>query len=97
MITVIAAKLTGDIFGKESIYDGLIRLNGYPFLDSKEEYHQNLHAGQVMTTSGDLTVLCASGNTVRSLENLIQNHTHKGFPVVISLDSMQLVGYINRK
>ncbi|KAJ1504952.1 glycerol ethanol, ferric requiring protein, partial [Coelomomyces lativittatus] len=96
MITVMVAKFVGDAFGKESIYDGLIRLNGYPFLDSKEEYAKVLNTGHVMTSVGDLVVLTATGCTVASLERLLRETSYKGFPIVLTLKDMQLIGYINR-
>ena len=38
MIATMFSKWVCDAFGNEGIYDGHIRLNGYPFLESKEEF-----------------------------------------------------------
>lgn len=38
MTAAMFSKWVGDAFGKEGIYDGHIRLNGYPFLDNKDEF-----------------------------------------------------------
>ncbi|KAJ3359921.1 hypothetical protein GGF32_008939 [Allomyces javanicus] len=96
MITVMVAKFVGDAFGHESIYDGLIRLNGYPFLDAKAEYIQAVHAGEVMTVTSDLAVIPAAGWTLADCETLVREDAHMGYPVVESAKSMVLVGFINR-
>ena len=69
MIAVMISKWVGDAFDKEGIYDAWIRLNGYPFLDTKIEYIWNTLASQVMTRVEDLTVITATGHTVDSLGN----------------------------
>ena len=38
MAAVMTSKWVGDAFGREGIYEAHIRLNGYPFLDAKEEF-----------------------------------------------------------
>ncbi|MCL4144210.1 UNVERIFIED_CONTAM: hypothetical protein GTU68_033103 [Idotea baltica] len=48
MAAVMASKWIGDAFGKEGIYDAHIILNGYPFLDSKEEFSHTTLAHDVM-------------------------------------------------
>lgn len=96
MITVMAAKWTGDAFGRQSIYDGLINLNGYPFLDNKEEYYQSTLISQVMTPGEDLDIITATGHTVDSLDELLQSTDYKGFPVVDNESELMLVGYAGR-
>ncbi|CAG8805395.1 20388_t:CDS:2, partial [Racocetra persica] len=54
MIAVMISKWVGDAFDKEGIYDGWIRINEYPFLDSKEDYVYNTLASQYMTRIEDL-------------------------------------------
>ncbi|KAF8979844.1 hypothetical protein BGZ52_004509 [Haplosporangium bisporale] len=96
MIVVMTSKWVGDAFGKEGIFDGIILLCGYPFLDDKEEYKQNTMASQVMTPVEDIVVVTATGNTLDSLDNLLHETNYKGYPVVNSLRDMMLVGYISR-
>ncbi|KAF9355441.1 hypothetical protein BGX26_006516 [Mortierella sp. AD094] len=96
MIVVMISKWVGDAFGKEGIFDGIILLCGYPFLDDKEEYRLNTTASQVMTPVEDLVVVTATGNTLDSLDNLLHDTHYKGYPVVNSLRDMMLVGYISR-
>lgn len=38
MLATMFSKWAGDAFGHEGIYDGHIRLNGYPYLEDKEEF-----------------------------------------------------------
>ncbi|KAG0052611.1 hypothetical protein BGZ83_002381 [Gryganskiella cystojenkinii] len=96
MIVVMTSKWVGDAFGKEGIFDGIILLCGYPFLDDKEEYKLNTMASQVMTPVEDIVVVTATGNTLDSLDNLLHETAYKGYPVVNSLRDMMLVGYISR-
>ena len=48
MAASMTAKWVGDAFGKEGIYDAHIHLNGYPFLDSKEEFTHTTIAADAM-------------------------------------------------
>ncbi|CAG8509155.1 39_t:CDS:2 [Acaulospora colombiana] len=63
----MVSKWVGDAFGKEGIYDGWIRINEYPFLDSKEEYVYNTLASDVMTFVEDLVIITATGHTLDGL------------------------------
>lgn len=38
MLSVMVSKWVGDALERPSIYDNLIELNNYPFLDNKREY-----------------------------------------------------------
>ena len=38
MAAAMASKWVGDALGRQGIYDAHISLNGYPFLDIKEEF-----------------------------------------------------------
>src|SRR5690242_10449810 len=96
MLTVMVSKWVGDAFGTESIYDAHIHLNGYPFLDAKDEYVWNTTAGSVMTRVEDLEVIVGSGCTLESLQELLQSTAYKGYPVVDGADSMRLIGFAGR-
>jgi len=93
MIALMVAKWVGDAIGKESIYAALIHLNGYPFLDNREEYIHSTLVSQVMTRQEDMQVITATGHSVDSLADLLKQSDYKGFPVVESRESMLLVGY----
>ncbi|CAG8506984.1 4797_t:CDS:10 [Paraglomus occultum] len=96
MIAVMISKWVGDAFDKEGVYDAWIRLNGYPFLDTKVEYIWNTLASQVMTRVEDLTVITATGHTIHSLDELLQDVDYKGFPVINNGRELLLIGYISR-
>ncbi|XP_022793166.1 H(+)/Cl(-) exchange transporter 3-like [Stylophora pistillata] len=48
MVAIMTSKWVGDAFVKEGIYEGHIHLNGYPFLDNKEEFTHTTLAADVM-------------------------------------------------
>jgi chloride channel 3/4/5 len=98
MMTVLIANFVGNLIIKMGIYDGLIQLNGYPFLDIKENYNHTvpLTASSVMTKTQDLEVLSANGYSMESLEEILNSSSYQGFPVVSSLQEMRLIGYTGK-
>ena len=48
MAASMASKWVGDALGRQGIYDAHIALNGYPFLDIKEEFDHTTLAADVM-------------------------------------------------
>jgi len=48
MAAVMFAKWVGDALDRKGIYDAHIALNGYPFLDTKEEFSHSTVAADVM-------------------------------------------------
>ncbi|XP_076362713.1 H(+)/Cl(-) exchange transporter 5-like isoform X2 [Tachypleus tridentatus] len=100
MAAVMASKWVGDAFGRRGIYDAHINLNGYPFLDSKEEYTYTALATDIMTprrNEGPLCVITQDSMTVDNIENILKSTDHNGFPVVVSQESQYLVGFVLRK
>nr|XP_002127837.1 H(+)/Cl(-) exchange transporter 4-like [Ciona intestinalis] len=100
MAAAMFSKWVGDAFGNEGIYDGHIRLNGYPFLDNKEEFtHTTLATDVMRPRRGDnpLTVVVQEGMSVEDLETLVRTTNFNGFPVITSHDTQQLVGYLYRR
>uniref|UniRef100_H2YSM8 Chloride channel protein n=1 Tax=Ciona savignyi TaxID=51511 RepID=H2YSM8_CIOSA len=100
MAAAMFSKWVGDAFGNEGIYDGHIRLNGYPFLDNKEEFtHTTLATDVMRPRRGDqpLTVIEQEGMTVGDLEHLVRTTKYNGFPVITSHESQQLIGYLYRR
>uniref|UniRef100_A0A3P9IL37 Chloride channel protein n=2 Tax=Oryzias latipes TaxID=8090 RepID=A0A3P9IL37_ORYLA len=100
MAATMTSKWVADALGREGIYEAHIRLNGYPFLEAKEEIDHNSLAVDVMTPRrGDpaLTVLTQEGMTVGEVESLIESTRFSGFPVVLSQESQRLVGFVLRR
>ncbi|KAH6586293.1 hypothetical protein BASA50_000757 [Batrachochytrium salamandrivorans] len=95
MITVLVAKWVGDIYGKQGIYECLITLNGYPFLNPNEEYTHSTSAANVMTRLEDIETIATTGHTIDSLEEMLSSTKVKGFPVV-TLQGSSTIGYIGR-
>lgn len=48
MVSAFTAKIFGELLFKGGIYDAHIELNGYPFLDNKEDYQYASLAVDVM-------------------------------------------------
>ncbi|XP_039248627.1 H(+)/Cl(-) exchange transporter 4-like [Styela clava] len=100
MAAVLTSKWIGDAFGKEGIYDGHIHLNGYPFLDSKEEFTHTTLATDVMRprrSDPPLTTITQEGMTVGDLETIIKTTKYNGFPVINTKESQRFVGYVYRR
>lgn len=100
MAAAMTSKWVADALGREGIYEAHIRLNGYPFLEAKEEFRHKTLATDVMRprpSGPPLSVLSQSGMTVEEVERLILDTTYSGFPVVISHQSQRLVGFVLRR
>ncbi|XP_076468373.1 H(+)/Cl(-) exchange transporter 4-like isoform X2 [Babylonia areolata] len=100
MAAAMTSKWVADALGREGIYDAHIALNGYPFLDSKEEFtHTTLAADVMRPRRGDppLSVITQDSMTVEEVEHLLRSTLHNGFPVVVSLESQYLVGFVLRR
>ncbi len=100
MAAAMTSKWVADALGREGIYEAHIRLNGYPFLEAKEEFRHKTLATDVMRPrriDPPLSVLTESGMTVEEVERLIADTTFSGFPVVISQQSPRLVGFVLRR
>ncbi|XP_032835610.2 H(+)/Cl(-) exchange transporter 4 [Petromyzon marinus] len=100
MVAVMTSKWVGDAFGREGIYDAHIRLNGYPFLDAKEEFTHTTLATDVMRprrTDPPLALLTQDGMTVDEVETMVRETTYNGFPVVVCAESQRLVGLALRR
>lgn len=64
MAAAMASKWVGDAFGKDGIYDAHIALNGYPFLDNKEEFGCTTIAADVMQPRLDSSTLISESIVV---------------------------------
>ncbi|KAJ8247136.1 hypothetical protein GJAV_G00259170 [Gymnothorax javanicus] len=100
MAAAMTSKWVADALGREGIYEAHIRLNGYPFLEAKEEFSHKTLAMDVMRPRRNdppLSVLTQDSLTVEDAETLISDTTYSGFPVVVSHESQRLVGFVLRR
>ncbi|GAU98531.1 hypothetical protein RvY_09664 [Ramazzottius varieornatus] len=100
MAAVMTSKWVGDILMKEGIYELLINMNGYPFLDNKLDFHHTTVAADVMrprpTEKDPLWALPQDSMTVEELEHVVHSGPN-GFPIVVSRENQYLVGFVLRK
>src|SRR5438045_3716283 len=95
MVAVMVSKWVGDAFGKRGIYESWIHFNEYPFLDNRDEVPiPDVPVSQIMTRIEDLVVITATGHTIQSLNELLNNQPHRGFPVISDPREALLLGYI---
>jgi chloride channel 3/4/5 len=99
MAAAMSSKWVADALGREGIYDAHILLNGYPFLDAKEEYAHTTRASEVMEPKQNepVVVLTQDSMTVDEVEHVLKSTDYNGFPVVVSKESQYLVGFVARK
>lgn len=100
MAATMTSKWVADALGREGIYEAHIRLNGYPFLEPKEEFTHKTLAMDVMRprrSDPPLSVLTQDGMSVEEVESLIADTSYSGFPVVLSHESQRLVGFVLRR
>jgi chloride channel 3/4/5 len=99
MIAVMLSKWVGDAISQRGIYESWIHFNGYPFLDNRDENSStvpDVPSSQVMTRIEDLVVITATGHTIQSLNDLLNSHPFRGFPVIDTFRDAILLGYISR-
>ncbi|NXU13221.1 CLCN5 protein, partial [Pardalotus punctatus] len=100
MAAAMTSKWVADAIGREGIYDAHIRLNGYPFLEAKEEFSHKTRAMDVMRPRKNdppLTVITQDSMTVEDVETIVTKTTYSGYPVVVSRASQRLVGFVLRR
>ena len=87
-------KAVSERFGHGGIADRMIYLNGYPFLDNKEEHTFGVTVSQVMAS--EIVSIPATGLELRELERIMDENQFQGYPIVENSTSKILVGYIGR-
>uniref|UniRef100_A0A673W925 Chloride channel protein n=1 Tax=Salmo trutta TaxID=8032 RepID=A0A673W925_SALTR len=100
MAAAVTSKWVADAFGKEGIYESHIQLNGYPYLDVRDEFTHRTLATDVMRprrSEPPLAVLTQDSTTVEDVETLIKDTDYNGFPVVVSRESERLIGFVQRR
>ncbi|KPV74558.1 uncharacterized protein RHOBADRAFT_54361 [Rhodotorula graminis WP1] len=97
MLAVMVAKFTGDYISKNGIYETWINLRNYPFLNNKLDYRRDtVLARHVMTPVAELACVSDEGWEVARLEALLDKEDWRGFPVLKSMRSRVILGYIGR-
>lgn len=99
MIAVMISKWIGDAIEEKSIYEAWIHFNGYPFLDNRDDNAASVPdvpASQVFTRIEDLVVITATGHTIKSLQDLLNQNAYRGFPIIDNPHDAILLGYISR-
>uniref|UniRef100_A0A665U883 Chloride channel protein n=1 Tax=Echeneis naucrates TaxID=173247 RepID=A0A665U883_ECHNA len=95
MAATMTSKWVADAFGREGIYEAHIRLNGYPFLEPKEEFEHSSLAVDVMRprrSDPALAVLTQEGMTVGEVEALVESTHYSGtFVFICVVSSSQVV------
>lgn len=93
-IVVGVTKAVGERFGHGGIADRMIYLNGYPFLDNKEEHTFGVPVSQVMASH--VVSLPATGLELRQLERIMNENQYQGYPIVDDASTKTLIGYMGR-
>eukprot|EP00053_Salpingoeca_punica_P016717 m.158874 g.158874 ORF g.158874 m.158874 type:complete len:921 (+) comp17030_c0_seq3:221-2983(+) len=98
MTAAVVSKWVGDWLHHEGIYEAHINLNGYPFLDNKAEFYSRDLLSEVHERSGqrELKILQLHGNTLQSVESLLNSNDYSGFPLVNNENDMLVEGYVSR-
>ncbi|TPX75808.1 hypothetical protein CcCBS67573_g02927 [Chytriomyces confervae] len=98
MVTVLTAKWVGDWSSGRGggLYGEMISLGGYPFLDGGDEYIGTGEVGDIMTRVDDLKVIPGCEFTVDDVERILVGTRFKGFPVVVGMGDLTVVGFAGR-
>lgn len=94
MIVVGVTKAVSGRLGRGGIADRMIRFNGYPFLDNKEEHVFGVTVSKVMRE--EPAVIPCSGMELQAVQELLGDHEFQGYPVVDDRSTMMLLGYIDQ-
>ncbi|KAI9005874.1 chloride channel [Gaertneriomyces semiglobifer] len=97
MITLMTAKVIGDLCGKGGMAEMQIRTNQYPFLDPRVDEVVGLPASKVMTPVAELVCFVSAGMRLADVESALEQMNFKGFPVVNNFDDSFMLGYISRE
>ncbi|CAI5793290.1 (+) Cl(-) exchange transporter 5 [Podarcis lilfordi] len=102
MAAAVTSKWVADAAaGRQGIYDSHIRLNGYPFLEAKEEFTHKTLAADAMRprrpADPPLTALPQDAMTLGDVEGVLGSTGYSGYPVVLSRESQRLVGFVLRR
>jgi chloride channel 3/4/5 len=94
MIVVGVTKSISDHMSRGGIADRMIRFNGFPFLDNKEDHSFGVPVSHAMTEN--ITSLPASGLRFGELVRMLKENPYQGYPIVDDLTTKTVIGYIGR-
>ncbi|KAI5952847.1 GEF1 [Candida jiufengensis] len=97
MIVVAITKSINDKWGKGGIADQMIKFNGLPLIDSKEDFS----FGTVVSSAMTSVMVCFSSDsndslTLEQLKHTLIKTNYRGFPIVQSGNNPKIQGYISR-
>lgn len=97
MIVVAVTKAINDKWGEGGIADQMIKFNGLPLIDAKDEFVFNTtveaamaHATVVLPTASSAIL------TKAQIKNLLDKTNFRGFPVVTTYENPRILGYVSR-
>lgn len=97
MIVVAVTKSINDRWGEGGIADQMIKFNGLPLIDSKEEFVFNTTVESAMSP---ITVALPSDEnellTQGQLNKILSKTEYRGYPVIQSLSHPKIIGYVSR-
>ncbi|KAK6461446.1 voltage-gated chloride channel [Scheffersomyces coipomensis] len=97
MIVVAITKSINDKWGKGGIADQMIKFNGLPLIDAKEEFSFGTNVESAMCTA---TVAFPSDSnssiTLAQLRATLDNANYRGYPVIQSPSSPKIVGFVSK-
>ncbi|KAJ1894076.1 hypothetical protein LPJ66_005398 [Kickxella alabastrina] len=96
MLAVTVSKSIADSIDKDGYFEGIISLNGYPFLSMDQEYVLQGTSDELMVRASEMSVIGAHDETLRGMAEMLETSPYSGFPVVKSKSTMSIAGYISR-
>uniref|UniRef100_A0AC34Q3F2 Chloride channel protein n=1 Tax=Panagrolaimus sp. JU765 TaxID=591449 RepID=A0AC34Q3F2_9BILA len=99
MAAIMIAKWVGDATYPTGIYDAQIELNGYPFLDNKEEMLVGSTAKELIQNRRErhLSTITKKGMTMGRILEMLNETKYCGFPVIEDEFSKICIGFVDRK
>lgn len=94
MVAVVPSKWVGDAFGRDSVFDAIIDLQGFPHINPTMELGSSAIAQDLMTSR--VVVLSNFNETLGGIERLLLEHKHRGFPIVNNRVDKRVVGFVTR-
>ncbi|KAJ1984160.1 hypothetical protein H4R34_000814 [Dimargaris verticillata] len=96
MLSIMVSKWVSDFFCKDSIYDAMIRIAGYPYLDNQHTFVPHKSIVELLQTNVE-TIDLKDANTIADLRvklavTITKGLVDGGFPI---LDGHRLIGYIS--
>lgn len=97
MIVVAITTSINDRYGKGGIAEQMIKFNGLPLIESKEEYKFNTSVNSAMSNA---TVAFPStddeGISLNKLKKILGKNSYIGYPIIQSFENPRVIGYITR-